>query len=392
MITFFWILLSIVIYAYIGYPILLITLCYFSRFLKSKRIKENNSVYNPEVTLFIAAYNEADFIEKKVSNSLLLNYPKEKLQQVWITDGSNDGTEKQLEKYRFINVYHQEARNGKTGAINRGLKFVKTPIVVFSDANTELNKESINEIVKLFKDSKVGCVAGEKRIQLKGKDNAVNSGEGFYWKYESIVKKKESELNSVIGAAGELFAIRTNLFEEIENDTILDDFIISMQIAQKGYKIKYAPNAYATERASLNIKEELKRKVRIAYGGFQAIPRLKKSLNLFKYPVLTFQYFSHKILRWTLVPFAFFMIFIINVLILLSSHYSHIIYELTLFLQIAFYLFVLLGYLFQSKHMKLKILFSPYYIFIMNLSQIIGLIRFLRKNQSVNWEKSKRDF
>ncbi|MCK5028440.1 MAG: glycosyltransferase family 2 protein [Bacteroidales bacterium] len=389
MITIFWILLSIVIYAYIAYPILLIVLCYFPGLFKKNN--ENSSAENPEVTLFIAAYNEIDFIDKKVSNSLSLNYPKEKVHQVWITDGSTDGTKKHLEKYNFIKVYHQEARNGKTGAINRGMKFVDTPIVIFSDANTELNKESINEIVKLFKDPTVGCVAGEKRIQLKGKDNAVNSGEGFYWKYESIIKKKESELNSVIGAAGELFAIRTNLFEEIKNDTILDDFIISMQIAQKGYKIKYAPNAYATERASLNIKEELKRKVRIAYGGIQSIPRLKKSLNPFINPVLSFQYFSHKLLRWTLVPFAFFSLFFVNFSILFLNNNSYI-YKLAFLLQVIFYLFVLFGYLFQSKSMKLKILFSPYYVFIMNLSQIIGIIRFSKKKQSVNWEKSKRDF
>jgi cellulose synthase/poly-beta-1,6-N-acetylglucosamine synthase-like glycosyltransferase len=371
------------------YPILLIILCFFSGLFK--RNKENNSKDKPEVTLFIAAYNEIDFIDKKVLNSVSLNYPKGKIHQVWITDGSTDGTEEYLKKYDFIKVYHQEARNGKTGAINRGMKFVNTPIVIFSDANTELNKESINEIISLFRDPKVGCVAGEKRIQLKGKDNAVNSGEGLYWKYESIIKKKESELNSVIGAAGELFAIRTSLFEEIENDTILDDFIISMQIAQKGFKIKYAPNAYATERASLNIKEELKRKVRIAYGGFQAIPRLKRSLNLFKNPGLSFQYFSHKILRWTLVPFSFFALFFVNFSILFLHNFSYI-YKLAFVLQVAFYLFVLLGYFFQSKNMKLKILFSPYYIFIMNLSQIIGLIRFSKKNQSVNWEKSKRDF
>jgi len=371
------------------YPILLLVLCFFSGIFKQN--KENNSTDNPEVTLFIAAYNEINYIDKKVSNSISLNYPKEKIHQVWITDGSTDGTEKKLKKYDFIKVYHQETRNGKTGAINRGMKFVNTPIVIFSDANTELNKESINEIISLFEDPKVGCVAGEKRIQLKGKDNAVNSGEGFYWKYESILKKKESELNSVIGAAGELFAIRTSLFEEIENDTILDDFIISMEIAQKGYKIKYAPNAYATERASLNIKEELKRKVRIAYGGFQAIPRLKKSLNIFKNPVLSFQYFSHKILRWTLVPFSFFLLFFVNFSILFLNNYSYI-YKLSFILQITFYLFVLYGYLIQSKSMQLKILFSPYYVFIMNLSQIIGLIRFLRKKQSVNWEKSKRDF
>ncbi len=270
------------------------------------------------------------------------------------------------------------------------MNFIETPIVIFSDANSMLNKESIQFILDEFKDPLVGCVAGEKRIIIKDKDNAVNSGEGIYWKYESFIKRSESQISSALGAVGELFAIRKELFEEIESDTILDDFIISLRIAQKGFKIKYVPEAYAIESASINIHEELKRKTRIAYGGFQAITRLTSLLNPFKYPLITFQYLSHKVLRWTIVPFAFLFVFISNLYLAYEANWQGL-YPTLFYLQIIFYLFALLGAFLQSKKTNLKILFAPYYLFIMNLAEVIGLIRFLRKSQSVNWEKAKRE-
>jgi cellulose synthase/poly-beta-1,6-N-acetylglucosamine synthase-like glycosyltransferase len=354
------------------------------------RDNKSQNKYEPEITLFVAAYNEADFIEQKISNSLDLNYPKDKIKYVWVTDGSSDETPSILSKYNEFIVLHNKERNGKTGAINRGMKFIKTPIVIFSDANTNLNENAIIEIVNQFKDPKVGCVAGEKRIAPQNKDNAVNSGEGIYWKYESFLKKNESIFNSTIGAVGELFAIKTELFEEIESDTILDDFVISLRIAQKGYKIKYTAEAYATERASANINEELKRKNRIAYGGFQAISRLKSLLNPFKNPILSFQYISHKLLRWTLVPVSIFLLFFANLYLSINNNWNGI-FAYIFYLQVIFYLFVLLGYLMQSIKTRFKIIFAPYYLFIMNISEIIGFIRFLRKKQTVNWEKAKRE-
>jgi len=384
----FWTLLIIIVYSYIIYPIVIYLLSLFLHFFRKKQ-KNNENIYEPEITLFIAAYNEIDFIDKKITNSSSLNYPKEKLHQIWVTDGSNDGTPEALSKFDNVTVYHNNKRKGKIGALNRGIKFVKTPIVIFSDANSMLNKEAIRHIINEFNDSKVGCVAGEKRIAINNKDNAINSGEGFYWNYESFIKKSESIINSTIGAVGELFAIRTNLYDSVEDDTILDDFIISLRIAQKGYKIKYAPKAIATESASINIHEELKRKTRIAYGGYQAIIRLSGLLNPFKNPTLTFQYLSHKVLRWTLVPFSFLFIFFINLYIAKIENWEGL-YSILFLLQFIFYLFVLLGAILQSKKINLKFLFAPYYLFIMNLSEIIGLYRFVRKSQSVNWVRAKR--
>ena len=387
----FWFLLFIVFYAYIGYGIVLYLLVKLKRFATGKKPAVPGTVYEPEVTLFIAAYNEKDFVAEKIKNSRELDYPAEKLNIVWVTDGSDDGTPDELKKYEGVTVYHQPQRNGKIGAMNRGMQYVKTPVVVFCDANTMLGRESIRRIVKLFSNPKVGCVSGEKRIFSKDKDAAAGAGEGLYWKYESTLKKWDAELYSVVGAAGELFAIRTELYQEVERDTLLDDFIISLRVAQQGFTIQYDPEAYAIETASANVKEELKRKIRISAGGIQSVIRLRSLLNVFKYGILSFQYISHRVLRWTLAPLALLLLLPAGFALALREGFLNFgLYSILFWLQILFYISALLGWYLENKSIKVKILFVPYYFFIMNLSVFLGFKRYLKGSQSVNWERANR--
>jgi len=387
----YWLLIFIVFYVYIGYGILLYSLILIKRLTGLSPKKNVISGYEPEVTLFIAAYNEKDFVEEKIRNSHELEYPADKLHMVWVTDGSNDGTPELLFNYEGIEVHHLPQRSGKIGAMNRGMKFVKTPIVVFCDANTMLGKESIRRIVHLFSNPKVGCVSGEKRIFGKDKDSAAGAGEGLYWKYESALKKWDAELYSVVGAAGELFAIRTELYQEVEKDTLLDDFMISLRVAQKGYTIQYDPEAYAIETASANVKEELKRKIRISAGGIQSVIRLKSLLNIFKYGTLTFQYISHRVLRWTLAPLSLLLLIPIGTLLAFNEGIINFgFYSILFWLQLLFYFSALLGWYLENKSIRIKLLFVPYYFFIMNLSVFLGFRRYLKGSQSVNWERAKR--
>lgn len=387
----FWIILLIILYTYIGYGILLFTLIKIKRLMHKKRNVTISSNYQPDVTLFIAAYNEKQYVEAKMRNTLSLNYPKEKLTILWVTDGSDDGTNQLVEKYSEATVLHQPERNGKIGAVNRGMKYVKTPLVVFSDANTMLGKDSIQRIVQKFSDAKVGCVSGEKRIVNKDSDTASGAGEGIYWKYESTLKKWDAELYSVVGAAGELFAIRTNLYEEVEKDTLLDDFIISLKIAQRGFTIQYDPLAYAVESASANVKEELKRKVRISAGGIQSVVRLKSLLNIFKYGTLSFQYISHRVLRWTLTPLCLLLLIPAGFFLALSEGVFNLgLYSILFWLQILFYVGALTGWILQNNSIQVKLLFVPYYFFIMNLSVVLGFKRYLENTQTVNWDRAKR--
>jgi cellulose synthase/poly-beta-1,6-N-acetylglucosamine synthase-like glycosyltransferase len=383
----FWLFLIILIYTYTGYPLLLYLITRIRKFIKPENIT-GFPFFEPNVCLFVTAFNEKDFIRQKVENSFHLDYPKEKVQYLWITDGSDDGTPDMLKNYPHTEVYHQPERRGKMHAMNRGMKFVKAPIVIFSDTNTILNRNAIREITACFSDPKTGCVAGEKRILEHSADMAAAAGEGLYWKYESWVKQMDAELHSAVGAVGELFAIRRELFEEVEPDTILDDFIISLRIAQKGYKIAYTPNAYAEESASLNVEEELKRKIRIAAGGIQSLFRLKNLLNPFRYGVLTWQYFSHKVLRWTLAPVSLFLLLPVNVIIVLKG--GGLFYSIFLFLQLISYLLAFVGWKLENRILRLKLLFIPFYFVSINYASVLGVFRYMRGKQSVQWEKSKR--
>lgn len=385
----FWILLLIVFYTYAGYAFFLYVILLLKKPFapnSEKKIVEPNEL--PDVCLFVTAYNEAAYVDVKVRNMLSLNYPPDRIQYLWITDGSDDGTPDKIRQYPEMEVHHQPERKGKIHAMNRGMKFVKAPIVIFSDSNTTLCYDVISVIVEAFQNPEVGCIAGEKRIAIKLADDAAGSGENLYWKFESWIKRMDSELNSAVGAAGELFAIRTSLFTEVENDTILDDFVISLRIAEKGYRIAYTPDAYAVETASVSVSEELKRKVRIAAGGLQTLFRMKELLNPFRFGWLSVQYISHKVLRWTIAPIALFSLLLVNLFIVLKEPKAFYLYFF--YLQLLMYFMALMGWVLEHRKIRFKLLFVPYYFTAMNYAALRGWVRFLKRKQSVNWEKSKR--
>jgi len=387
MILTFWISLFLIIYTFVGYGFLLFFLVKIKRLFK-KPFSFNPNAELPTLTILIAAWNEEEIIDEKVLNTIALDYPKEKFQIIFITDGSTDQTPEKIKKYEGITLLHENIRTGKMAAIKRAMPFIKNQILVFTDANTFLNKTALKELVKHYQNEKVGAVAGEKRILVEELADASSAGEGFYWKYESKLKKWDYELYSNVGAAGELFSIRTSLYQPVESDTIIDDHMIAMRIAEKGFIIAYEPSAYASETSSANVKEELKRKIRMAAGGIQSILRLKKAANPFHYPVLTFQYISHRVLRWTITPFLLILLVILNLLIVIKT--GLILYQLILAAQALFYLLSAFGWFFERKNIKIKAFFIPYYFCIMNYAVLAGMIRYYKKNQSAAWERSLR--
>jgi cellulose synthase/poly-beta-1,6-N-acetylglucosamine synthase-like glycosyltransferase len=390
LIVIFCLSVFIVCYTYVGYAVILWVMVKIKEAVKGKRDWPAVEDY-PEVTLLVAAYNEKDYVDEKVKNSLELDYPKDKLKIMWVTDGSDDGTPDLLRKYAEVTVCHKPERAGKIEAMNRGVQLSATPVIIFSDANSMLSKESVWRIVNLFANPEVGCVAGEKRIFGNAKDMAAGAGEGLYWKYESFLKRYDARLYSVVGAAGELFAVRREYYTEVEKDTLLDDFIISLRIAMQGYITQYDPEAYACETSSANVKEELKRKIRIAAGGFQSMVRLAPLLNIFKYGTLSFQYISHRVLRWTLAPLSLLLLLVSNFALALQTDiFSYHFFPVLFWLQILFYTMSLIGWFLENRQIKLKILFVPYYFFIMNLAVYLGFFRYVKKKQNVVWERAKR--
>jgi len=387
MYTLFWISLFIIIYTYVGYGILLYIILKLKTILKGKSDPAAIG-YTPTLTFIVAAYNEAYCIREKIENTLSLEYPRDKIEFIFVTDGSTDATPAIIQEYPSIKLLHKEGRSGKIAAVHRAMQEVKTDIVVFTDANTMVNKQALLLMSRHYSDPSVGAIAGEKRVQIEETADAT-AGEGFYWKYESKLKKWDSALYSVVGAAGELFSIRTNLYEPVEPDTILDDFMISMNIAKKGYRIIYEPEAYAMEKASADTGEELKRKIRISAGGVQSTIRLKSLLLPFKQPVLSFEYISHRILRWVLTPYLMILVFILNMLFVIQVGWFGL-YGFLFVAQILFYGSALLGRILEAKQMKIKIFFIPYYFCLMNYAVIAGMFRYLFGEQSVLWEKAKR--
>ncbi|RQO69600.1 glycosyl transferase [Pedobacter sp. KBW06] len=387
MIIAFWISIFLIVYTFVGYGFVLYLLVKVKNLFSTPFAFKNDTAL-PGISVLVAAYNEEDIIEEKIKNTLALNYPKDKVQVIFVTDGSTDHTAEKVSAYSEVTLLHSDAREGKMAAIKRAIPFLEMEIIVFTDANTFLNKDALLELVKHYQNPKVGAVAGEKRILVEETADASSAGEGFYWKYESLLKKWDYALYSGVGAAGELFSIRKALYQPVESDTIIDDHMIAMRIAENGYIIAYEPAAYAMETASADVKEELKRKIRIAAGGIQSILRLKKAANPFHYPVFTFQYISHRVLRWTITPFLLILALIMNAWIALDT--GSLFYQTLFVFQILFYLLSLIGLYFENRNIRIKALFVPYYFCVMNYAVIAGIFRYYQKNQSAAWEKSKR--
>lgn len=384
----FWICLILVFYTYIGYGMLLWVLVSIKRLIygrqKKRELPPDNEL--PEVTLMICAYNEQDIVDFKMENTRQIKYPK--LKVVWVTDGSNDHTNDYLAKYHDVEVIYSPERRGKTAALNHGLSLVKSELVVMTDANTMLNPESIQEIVRCFMDPKVACVAGEKRVAARHEGQAAAEGEGLYWKYESTLKRWDGELYSAMGAAGELCAIRRSLYEPMPENALLDDFVMSLRMVDKGYKIAYTADAYAMEYGSADLTEESKRKRRIAAGGLQSIWWLRNMMNPLRQPVVAFQFVSHRVLRWSITPIALLLLIPLNVLLVFLKAGN--IYTWIWVLQLVFYLAAYLGYLLEQYGRRSKWLYVPYYFLFMNLNVFRGMTYLRTHKSSGAWEKAKR--
>ena len=378
--TLFWISLSLLFYTYVGYGLLLLI---YNRIFTRESVAVTQHL--PDVTVVIPAYNEEEIIRRKIENCLTLHYPKDKIFFLFITDGSTDRTAEIVGGYPAVQSLHQPVRKGKSAAINRAMEIVDTPLTVFTDANTMLHPESILKLVRHFSDPKVGGVSGEKRI-LGNSHSAVGFGEKIYWQYESQLKKANAAFYTILGAAGELFAIRSVLFTPLDEKVILDDFVISARICQQGYRFLYEKEAIAVEASSATLADERKRKIRISAGSFQTLGLLPGLLNPFKNLRVWFQYISHRVLRWVVCPVLLPAVFIANYFIVSSGSF----YTVSFWAQILFYMLAFIGSL-QPDKSNNKLLTVPAYFVFMILSQYTGFYRHITKKQTVFWEKAARE-
>ena len=380
MVLLFWISLAIVGYTYVGYALLV---GLWARL--TPRRPAPPADFLPEVTLVVPAYNEAGILAAKVQNSQAQDYPAGRLHLLVITDGSDDDSARVLAAFPGVRHLHDPVRAGKSAAENRAIRHVTTPFVVFTDCNTLLNPEAVRYLVRHYADPAVGAVSGEKRVLRDG--GTAGAGEGLYWQYESFLKRCDSQITSLMGAAGELVSFRTALFAPLEPDTVLDDFVQSMRIVAAGHRVVYEPAAYAMEEPSFSLAEEMKRKVRISAGGWQAMGRLTGLLNPLRQPVVTFLYVSHRVLRWTLTPLLLALLLPLSAL--LAWHLGGI-YALLLAGQLAFYGAAALGWWRAARGRAAGPLLVPLYFTMMNVAVFRGAVRHWRRAQPAAWDKARR--
>lgn len=350
----------------------------------AKKHHTDNSL--PCVSLIVAAYNEEKIIHQKILNDLQLDYPKDKIEIIIVTDGSNDQTP--LIASHFSNdgiiTLHHPVRRGKTSALNRAVLIARNDIVIFSDANSFFRPDAIRKLVRHFADSSIGGVCGKKSIRGNS-DRLASAGDKLFWKYEATLKSAESFLGSIPTADGEIFAIRKNLYIQLNSQIINDDMAITFNIVSENRRVIYDNEAITEEEASITLRDDFHVKSRMVYGSIQMLKEYQVLLN----PFLSFyglQFFFHKTLRyfmWALLV----SIFILNIL----CHDQNIFFKYFLNLQIVFYSMATLGYIFDKRGYKTAIFYFPYYYCNVNLAAFVGYWYYLQEKPSIEiWKKAVR--
>jgi cellulose synthase/poly-beta-1,6-N-acetylglucosamine synthase-like glycosyltransferase len=372
-------LLSIatILYVYVGYPIILQLL---NILLKTKSARQDEMLI-PEVSLIISCYNEIDVIKEKIENSLAIDYPKDKLSIIIVSDGSDDGTDEIAKQYSTegIVLIRQEGRLGKTSAINLAMKQVTSEIVVFSDANAMYETDAIKKLVRNFADETVGYVVGAA-LYTDGKTSAAAASEDIYWRYEIKLKTLESKLHSVVGGDGAIYAIRRDLFIELDAKDI-NDFVNPLQIIAQGYRGIFDPEANCLEETAGDFSKEAKRKQRIVNRSFRGLMKVREVMNPFKFGFFSFEVISHKLLRWLIpifiVSFAFGSLFL--------AYQSIHAFQIVTLLGIIFLWLAQIGFLKSRDKHSSPIFFIPYYFLMVNYYSLVGVITALAGNIQVTW-------
>ncbi len=371
----FWLSIGWIFYAYLGYLFILIVK---SKFNQTKIMREDG--FFPSISLIISAYNEEGSIKNKIEESLNLDYPENKLEIIIASDASTDRTEEIVGHFtdEAVRLIRQDVRKGKTAVQNLAASIAKGEILVFSDATTVFKPDALKKLVRNFKDPKVGCVGGEERF-LKT-DKEIYEEASFFWKFEQLLRKKESQFNTLIGVSGCIFAIRKELYEPLD-ETLIEDFALPLKVASRGFKVIYESEAVGYERPASHIRAELSRKSRIVTGGINVLFKMRGLLNPFRHPLLSFQLISHKIFRW-FAP-IFMVALLISNIFLLNQGKIYLIFGL---LQTSFYTLALMGYFLKNLSRSPKIFRLVYHFCIINLAGVMGIIDFLRGGRKVIWQ------
>lgn len=376
----FFVILLVLANCYLLYPTIII--------LVSKSKEKELGDYSPSISILISAHNEEKVIYERILNLEKLDYELNSLEVLVGSDCSTDETNRiltELSKQRkWLKVFIFEKREGKASVLNKLARYAQNDILVFTDANTTFDPNSIKNLVKGFCSEDVGGISG--RLILSD-DEVRNEGveERKYWYLETFLKKAEGELGILIGANGGIFSLRRSLFTEIPTKkAVTDDFFLSLSVLAKGFKFKYEENAVAFEQVGKNVSQEFHRKVRFTSTNFQTM-LFFPGLLFNKYLLVSYAFWSHKVLRWFL-PFQLIILLCTNALIVnLNS-----LYVVTITIQAIFYSLGIIGAILAKFRIRFVIFSLPYFFLVTIIALFIGFIRFVKKKHSVIWESTER--
>jgi glycosyltransferase involved in cell wall biosynthesis len=372
----FWLSIFVIFWTYFGYFAMLWIV---SNTLPRKRERAD---FEPEVSLVITAYNEEKRIREKLDNSLSVDYPREKLEIIVVSDASTDDTNQIVRSYadRGVQLMVMSERNGKHFAQGRGIKSAKHEIVVLTDATTFLDDDALRKIVSNFADPSIGTVSGRDKILT---DNGEMPGEGAYVQYEMKLRELESQVGSLVGVSGCFFAIRKQLADHWL-DHMSSDFYMPIVAYMNGYRSILDDEAFGAYKVLREPQKEFERKVRTVVHGLEVLSHFKSILNPFKYGFYAFEMISHKLFRW-LVPFCMVIGFISNALLVGQGDF----YDWTFAIQLVFY--VLVSVAFLAEKLQDHALFRyPAFLLLVNASILVAWYKYITGEQYVVWDATKR--
>lgn len=370
------------VHSYVFYPLLIRVIAFF----KHGNVSSNHT---PLVSVIISAYNEEKVIQKRIENIARQNYDLLKLEVLIGSDRSTDSTNEILlnleSKYPWLRVFIFNERRGKACVVNDLVKFANNEILVFSDANTEFDNNAIKLLVENFDSQLIGGICGRLVLNEIIENKTESVEEKKYWEYETFIKRYEGKCGVIIGANGGIFAIRKSLFSEIPiNKAVTDDLFVSLSILAKNFRFIYKPEAFATEEITTNISIEFKRKIRFAATNFQTLKVFKKLL-IPKNLLISFAFFSHKVIRWFL-PFLLLLNMLANIILINTSF----IFSIFFYLQITFYTIGLIGYVLSLFSIRISLFSYVYFFLLSNIALFIGFTKFLRGKQTYIWQSTPR--
>ena len=370
-----------VLYTYFGYFLVIILI---GKILRLRVLKMD---IEPTVTLLIAAYNEEKGIAKKIENSLSLDYPKNKIKIIVVSDGSTDRTDEIVKSYENygVELLRVEGRVGKTEARNVAMRSVSGEIIVFSDATTTYKENIVRMMIRNFADKRVGMVTGHL-IYRDDENTQMGMGQKLYWQYESLIKKSQTAMGTLTGSVGCVTAFRKDLYTPLPNN-IIEDFTGPLMVVMKGFRVVYEEEALCFEETTKKTSNEWSMRIRVIRGGMAGMLYARKILNPIMYPVPSFQLISHKVLRW-LIPVFMIVLFFVN-FYGVTTEPENIFSNGLFLLQIVFYAMALTAYLLEKRGVHGRLVAIPLYFIILNAASLVALIKTLTTNLEATWETQR---